>query len=73
MYLHQAIKEILQKEKRPMSSREIANAINETGRVQRKDGSLYTANHIITNVNSHLDMFYTDSLYSPLRISLVED
>ena len=41
MYLHQAIKEILQKEKRPMSSREIANAINEIGRVQRKDGSLW--------------------------------
>jgi len=73
MYLHVAIKEILHKEKRPMTSREIANALNVGGNVQRRDGSLYTASHIITNVSSHIDLFYTDSLYSPLRISLVED
>ena len=73
MYLHVAIKEILQKEKRPMSSREIANALNVCEKAQRRDGSTYTASHIITNVNSHLELFYTDSLYSPIKISLVED
>jgi len=73
MFLHEAITELLQKEKRSMSSREIANALNESGLKVRKDGSLFNSTHIISNVNNHLDMFYTDSLYSPQRISLVED
>ncbi len=73
MTLPKAIITVLKKTEKAMTVREIAEEINTSGLKKRKDGMPFTTNHICRCVNIHIELFYTDSLYFPQLISLVED
>ena len=50
MYLHEAIDQVLREARQPMSSREVADAINARGLYQRSDGQPLGASQIAARV-----------------------
>jgi len=68
--LHVAIQKLLQQEERAMPAKEIADALNQNGWYEKKDGSLIEADQIHARKNKYPDLFETDESVSPMRISL---
>lgn len=57
MKLHEAIQQVLEKHKRPMSITEIADEINEHGLYAQKDGSPTNSDQIAMRAKGKLDLF----------------
>ncbi|MBQ0085809.1 MAG: winged helix-turn-helix domain-containing protein [Prevotella sp.] len=57
MYLHEAIEQVLKANGHPMTSREIANAINAKKLYARGDGQQIPASQISARVNNHPDLY----------------
>jgi hypothetical protein len=68
MTLHEAMRHVL-RTRGPMSSRELANAINEQGLYRQKQGGAVPAGQISARLNRYRDLFERDSAG---RISLSE-
>ncbi|PKO12836.1 MAG: hypothetical protein CVU39_22120 [Chloroflexi bacterium HGW-Chloroflexi-10] len=61
MTLHEAIVQVLQEARRPMTTREIADAVNQRKLYHRKDGKPVPAKQIGARVNNHPELFIKDN------------
>jgi repressor of nif and glnA expression len=57
MPLHEAIRQILEENNKPMTTQEIANEINDKGLYEREDGKEITAEQIMLRVKQHSNFF----------------
>ena len=68
--LHEAIKEVLKKERRPLTTAEIASAINRNKLYGKKDGTPVEPSQISARVNKYPGLFVKDESVRPQEISL---
>lgn len=73
MTLHKEIKEVLKKEKRPMTANEIAAKLNKNSLYVREDKLPITGTLITARVIGCHDLFTIDRTVSPHQIRIKED
>ncbi|PKO05887.1 MAG: hypothetical protein CVU41_09695 [Chloroflexi bacterium HGW-Chloroflexi-3] len=57
MLLHEAIAQILSEKKKPMTTQELADVINNRRLYRKKDGSDIEPNQISARVSNHPELF----------------
>lgn len=60
MTLHNALIRVLREEKRPMTPRELADAVNARGLYRKRDGSAVEVNQIHARINNYPELFHKD-------------
>ncbi|AXG74644.1 hypothetical protein DVK85_10540 [Flavobacterium arcticum] len=70
MTLHEAIISILKENRGAMTSKEIADKLNEKNIYFKRDKSSISSSQVTARVNKYLTLFEKDNSVSPLKISL---
>jgi predicted Zn-ribbon and HTH transcriptional regulator len=71
MTLHETIIRLLKESRHPMTAQEIADALNENKRYEKRDNSLIKGSQISARVNKYPKLFEVNREVSPMTINAI--